>query len=115
MLAAAHPERLRISLRTSREEPPCIDTAAGVVGYAHGRAEEADLERELRWLGCEPLAVREGTCGVPWRPQSTARERGTARCARPTGAYVCGPAAMTAEVTAALKRMGVPTYSEQWW
>jgi ferredoxin-NADP reductase len=117
-LARAYPERLRVCLHATREEPPLphVEAAAAVIGTASGRVDEDALESMLRFLGCEPLPVRAGA-GVPWRPQSRARERGTAHCAVPaTGAYVCGPPAFTDETVAALRRMGVAhAYTEKWW
>ena len=117
-LAEAHPSRVRVWLHTTREapSPAPVDATAGTVGLVYGRVSEADLEAALRWLGVEPLAVLEGVRGVPWQPESKARARGTATFATPaTGAYVCGPSTMTLETVGALKRMGVPAYSEQWW
>ena len=61
--------------------------------------------------------MREGR-GVPWRAASVARAPGTASagCRDALGAYVCGPAQMTDEMLAALRRMGVENvYSERWW
>lgn len=118
-LAQAHPDRLRVWLRSTREPGrplAVVDAAPGIVGYQSGRANEAMLEQALQWLGCQPNTTRHGR-GVPWRAESTAREPGTATFTTPaTGAYVCGPPRMTDEMVASLKLMGVPhVYSEQWW
>ena len=118
--ACAHPSRIRLWLYATRDAldavPVPVPAAPGVVGYATGRAGEAELEVALRWLGCKPCKVRQGR-GVPWRPDSIAREAGTQGegCAR-LGAYVCGPPAMTDEVAAVLRRMGVANvFHEKWW
>jgi ferredoxin-NADP reductase len=122
-LAQRQPERTRFWLRATREPAGALDggatAAPGVAGLgAGGRLCELDLEEALRWLGCEPSAVREGR-GVPWRAESRAREPGPggAGCATGRlGAYVCGPPRMTDETVAALRRMGVAeVYLEKWW
>lgn len=122
-LAQRQPERTRFWLRATREPAGALDggatAAPGVAALgAGGRICEPDLEEALRWLGCEPSAVREGR-GVPWRAESRAREPGTAGAGCATGrlgAYVCGPPRMTDETIAALRRMGVAeVYMEKWW
>ena len=116
-LARAHPERLRVSIHTTREppQPAAVAAGPGIVGGAQGRIGERDLETALRWIGCEANAVLERRA-VPWQ-DTRARQPGTAALATAaTAAYVCGPARMTDDVVGTLKRMGVPhVYSEQWW
>ena len=116
-LAREHPERLRVSIHTTREppQPAAVAAGPGIVGGAQGRIGESDLETALRWIGCEANAVLERRA-VPWQ-DTRARQPGTAALATAaTAAYVCGPARMTDDVVGTLKRMGVPhVYSEQWW
>jgi len=116
-LASEHPERLRVSLHTTREPSAAAAAGQGVVGAGRGRFGEEELEAVLQWLGCEPNAVVPGRRAVPWQAQVPARQPGTSRLATPaTAAYVCGPPRMTDEVVGALRRLGVPhVYSEQWW
>ena len=129
-LARRSPHRTRFQLGATREAasqtPPALTPATvpaaaedgnGACGALSGRVGESQLEEALRWLGCEPNAVRAGR-GVPWRPASRAREPGTASdgCGASLGAYVCGPPRMTDEILAALRRMGVAqVHSEKWW
>ena len=116
-LARQHPERLRVSIYTTREppQPAAVAAGPGIVGGAQGRIGETDLETALRWLGCEANAVLERRA-VPWQ-DTKARQPGTAALATAaTAAYVCGPASMTDDTIGTLKRMGVPhVYTEQWW
>ena len=116
-LARQHPERLRVSIYTTREppQPAAVAAGPGIVGGAQGRIGETDLETALRWLGCEANSVLERRA-VPWQ-DTKARQPGTAALATAaTAAYVCGPASMTDDTIGTLKRMGVPhVYTEQWW
>ena len=117
-LASQHPERLRISLHTTREPvaPAVVAAGPGVVGAGCGRIGEGELEAALRWLGCEPNAIAPERRAVPWQ-ETRARQPGTAVLATAaTAAYVCGPPIMTDDTVGTLRRMGVPhVYSEQWW
>ena len=118
-LARRRPQHTRIWLGATREAdaPPPPPGGASASGTLAGRIGEPELETALRWLGCEPNAMRSGR-GVPWMAGSRAREPGTASggCGAALGAYVCGPPRMTDEMVAALRRMGVEhVYSEKWW
>jgi ferredoxin-NADP reductase len=124
-LASSLPlDRARFWFGASRDAnaPEVLQASLSASEALTGRIGEPELEAALRWLGCEPNAVRAGRRGVPWMASEIAkrkaREPGTASCGcgAALGAYVCGPQRMTEEMVAALRRMGVVNvYSESWW
>mmetsp|Transcript_11343 Transcript_11343/g.33388 ORF Transcript_11343/g.33388 Transcript_11343/m.33388 type:complete len:292 (-) Transcript_11343:197-1072(-) len=116
-LAQRLPGHTRFRLGATREPSSAAAPPLPGAGRLDGRIGDAALEEALRWLGCEPNEVREGSA-VPWMAESVAREPGTASeaCAEGVCAYVCGPPRMTDEICATLRRMGVgQVHAERWW